>query len=522
MLIVLILNWNFRALRKGLKPSAKKIGVQKSEFFENEFEVELLDDSNFDSVLGEGKIEIFSKSSTDLKVSNQSLKEIWTNLKKTKLRYRLASELKPICMDRLEELNKRFGSKAAHLLILQDNLELLNSLLNPSLELKIPEFSTIPVETYRSWKTGEDIKGRLKPFYEKYKGRKVLLRSSAVYSEDTDNLTGAGQYTSTEAKVYDSFKDFYAAAIEVYKSLNSDLATEYRKAANIEHEEMGILVQEYSEGSRQRKSDGLGFVNSILKNVPELIDVRVQVGRSNNRKATELRPIFYKDKLLDLIPLVPFNQYLSRSSSYYPLDGFSYFPDEAWKIAVMGEVLERLFGKPVQVEFRNKYSYIDIFQVRSLPANYQERASVSFPQENEPIWIANGLGVGDLELDVLPHSKENKDKHGLVIFGSSSLGRNSSRFTAPELYLPKSGAVLILRPPHQKNGHLETICAERGILCIFSTLRPIAMSDINTETLKSLPNWRSLISSTTIESLRGHKRLRVVSSGIDARIYPSS
>lgn len=85
----------------------------------------------------------------------------------------------------------------------------------------------------------------------------IIIRSSAVFSEDNDQTTGAGIYHSEPLLGKYTFKDFCTAIEKVYISCDSENALLYRQKNNIGDEKMGISIQKYIHST-------LCQVNSIM------------------------------------------------------------------------------------------------------------------------------------------------------------------------------------------------------------------------------------------------------------------
>jgi hypothetical protein len=71
--------------------------------------------------------------------------------------------------------------------------------------IEIPEFNLLGVDVYKQWLLGEAIRDELKEFYT---GGALMIRSSAVYSEDGEAMTGAGVYQSVALEEDSTFEDF--------------------------------------------------------------------------------------------------------------------------------------------------------------------------------------------------------------------------------------------------------------------------------------------------------------------------
>ena len=449
----------------------------------------------------------------------REIQDTYLNLRIGYFRLELDKILEPIDRGRITQLTKEFGGKGARLVLLKERLFDINQVLESSCKIVIPEFVNISAPIYRDWKKGLDVRGQLRSVYEKFKGKKILIRSSAVFSEDARDVPGAGIYETVVIDAESSFEDFYSAVETVFKSTDSELALKYRSELGIESEEMALVVQEFydlghSNGVSKKINTGHGFANSVLCNRPELMEVFVQ--EDGGKK---VRPILNKKDLLDLKINLYSRPYDLRKQTYYNLDKHSFEHQTAWNLAAISQICERLFAYPQQIEFGLRGFEIGLFQSRDLPESFLEPANVTFPENQEPIWECSALGVCDEILDILPHSRDNVDRTGLVVYGSSTLGKNSGE--CPELYFPKSGVILVLCSPKNDyiDGHIETLAAAMGMTCLFTTLEDMDLPECCQETLQGLGSQWSLTAINEVRSLRGHTRVRVVSDGIVGRVY---
>jgi hypothetical protein len=373
-------------------------------------------------------------------------------------------------------------------------------------DIEVPEFARINVSIYRKWKLGENISLNIKQIYDEFvngkmKGKKVIVRSSAVYSEDNENVTGAGIYESIILEAGVGLLEFGKAIIKIYKSVQSEMAINYRKINNISHEQMGLVVQEFIESDEETK----GYSNSIIKNVPELMEVVYEGG---------LRPVLNKEKMREgtvlKVDLNPFHYQfdISRKSSY-----------QIKRIALTILRLEKYFGFPIQVEFIERKNDSERFgdfvlQCRFLPKDFNKKLEVSFPKNLEAIYVGRALGVVDMVLPVLRNKDDNSKKEGVVVFGQS---KYSSNFQGMILKaLPDKGVVVILGASRKDSGHIETICAEKGLTVIFS-------DEVSYSNSHDLMVVSGLIKSDygvpTISDFKGHKKVRVLTNGIEGRVY---
>lgn len=407
--------------------------------------------------------------------------------------------------ERFDQLRLQYGAKAANLMILADMVPDINQVRKGALgaEIAVPEFKPIPVDSYRAWRAGKIIDDDIKPHFEWASNLKdkdnwwdteewsadYMVRSSAVFSEDGVNVTGAGIYDSVRVRGGSTFEDFKAAIAQVYESTDSPKAQAYRAEHGIDQEEMGIVVQRFvtSRDFNMYAKGKEGYINSRMAGVPDLMEVVTETSRN-----------FINRKELDFYLAIDPHMHESafRNVHHFPPDQFKVDPDAPIRVAQLASVLERIWGRPVQAEFVIDSSTINVVQVRELPDKMLEPAvKVQFPDE-VPIYTGSAVGVGDLNLPMLDSQDDNSDQVGAVVFrGNYGWTMEDNNF-----HLPKAGAVVIYGSDGS-NGHIQTLCAEKGLVCIFPQKGDD--SDLGLR-YSDLLNLRSV---------------RIVSNGIEARLY---
>jgi len=273
-----------------------------------------------------------------------------------------------------------------------------------------------------------------------------------VFSEDGDELTGAGVYDSPVLEGSYSFGDFRGAVLQVFKSVDSKTATQYRESHGISDEHMCVIVQEYIKPSTK------GQIDTVVRGIPELLRIRLDDGTEIILNKAKLRDfVLAKDELRERTDVFHYQLDAKRVDT-------NFITKLVKALAQLMMIVEKFYDKQVQIEFGISSSgELFTFQVRPLPQTYSERADVEFPESQESIFEGRALGIGDVELDILSDSDEdNATKKGVVILSGSHL----ASFHHPERYFPESGAVILLKGARDFGGHLEMICAERGILVI--------------------------------------------------------
>jgi hypothetical protein len=394
-------------------------------------------------------------------ISINSFEEIAFALQKAKFEIKFQETVGLIDKERLREETKKYGAKGANLQMI---LEVIQAIQNITWSLDescfIPDFERIPVSVYRKWKNGESIRSELEPFFAWINQRNVMVRSSAVYSEDNEETTGAGIYESLSLDEGVTIDDFESAVVSVFKSVDTDEAKKYRAQNGVQLEEMGIVLQEsVSYFSNHDK----GYVNTVLKQVPQLMDIVFESG---------FRPVLRKNAIEHKCA----NASEEQSLFHYQIDWHKY--DDSMSIerlAMLSFLLEKYYGQTLQIEFilaekEDQHSYsrgkqIAILQTRFLPKKFSESAQIEFPQK-ELLFEGRALGITDTILDILPNYKDNSEHEGVVIFESSRFGSMGHNFS--DYNFPKKGVVVVLGPSIENFGHIETLCAEKGLFLIFN------------------------------------------------------
>jgi hypothetical protein len=100
-------------------------------------------------------------------------------------------------------------------------------------------------------------------------------------------------------------------------------------------------------------------------------------------------------------------------------------------------------------------------------------------------------------LRVLHKDADNTDEEGVVIVG----GNHKWTYKGNDDGIPKSGAV-IMTNDHGASGHVQTICAEKGVLCLF----PDHDIDVSDE-------------KNGYVAAQREDQLRIVSNGIVGKVY---
>ncbi len=365
------------------------------------------------------------------------------------------------------------------------------------IEWHIPETEKVSIEHFVYWqKHGQLNKEFFAKLYERRKDcPNIIIRSSAVYSEDNEQTMGAGIYQSVKLKNV-SFESFCNAVEEVYKSYDSEVACNYRAQNNIAEEYMGLVIEPYISGWDTWQ------INTIVPYRPELMEY-------SSQKTTSFRPIFLKSQLLKGLfwyEAMVATDFYNGKLLHYKLD-FHKFSSQRedfthyYNSALLSISIERYFWKPIQIEVIIDDT-IHVVQSRLLPSKFNQPTNIQFPIELAPIWEWRAIWMCDIELDVLETWASNNWKVGAVSFTGNHEISTSMSFIYKSL--PKSGAVII-----RNNGwdrwHIETICVEKDVVCLFTPEHSRSFNISQRQHHYKDFNW--------------FKKIRVVANGLEGKIY---
>lgn len=443
-----------------------------------------------------------SPSTSSRRGSTIHLGDIATALQRANFHIHFEETLGTLDKSKLEADTLLYGAKGANLEELGRIREAVKGFGLASFGYEIPEYRLIPVSIYEKQMRGERILDDVSDVYNWINKRKVIIRSSAVFSEDSEEATGAGIYESVILESDATLRQFLAKIKEVYKSVNSPGAVQYRREHGIPDEKMGLVIQEFMDSAVENK----GYINTVLKNVPELMEIAYENG---------VRPLIIKERALDAIV-----HHDGRAPiAHYEIDSRRKSPHEIRDLALFVTLIEKHYGQPIQIEFlaADKDGIIETFllQTRFLPKSFSEKRHIEFPQEKS-LFEGRAVGAFDLTLPVLSNKGYNNEKNGVVIFQSSKF-YTLGEYGAEEA-MPSSGAVIILGGAVEGGGHIETICAEKGIALIFSD--EIVTPDMGAHQV-ILEAQLGIKSGVRLEkdNLQGFTTLRLVSNGLEGRVY---
>lgn len=448
-----------------------------------------------------------------------------------KFKSRFKKEVWSLNKERLQTNVWLYGAKWANLLEMWEVLTKITEFTWIELWTKIPEFELIPLDIYDKWKGWEDIDDVLMPFFKWAKATwwRVILRSSVEKSEDWE-LTWAWVYLSKVLKQCSSFELFKQAIIKIYKSVDSNKATDYRKENWVEKERMWVVLQKFVY--RSNEWDWVFVenltINTALSWISELMEVNTHKSNSNIRPFSSdwgLRFIIKKhlDKEWWLIDTYSrdLNIFYIKPEDWMICNNFRSNPIK--DISLLSYVLELYYWRPVQLEmvfqsghFRGyedmHWSWLNCVQIRPLPKRYSEKQKIEFPN-TECLFKWNAFGIGDFELDVLSNTDFNWDKEGVVVFDSNKFASlNIWRYKSA---LPKKWAAAVRWPRIEwQTSHIETLCLERWILIIYN---PNILSHHESQYIN--PFMERDLLSLEIKDFDWRTRVRVVADWLKGGVY---
>ncbi len=429
-----------------------------------------------------------------------SLVEISEEIRIEKFRLDELLNGKTVNKEKLKEYISLYGAKSGHLQSLKDHPEI-------SKMIEIPDFEKIPVMIFNKWKVGGQISEDLKPYFDWVSERSVMVRSSAVYSEDGKDITGAGIYDSLLFKANGSIEDFEKIVIKIFESTDSKKAIAYREKNNVETEEMGILLQEFIE---DYDVSHYGYANSVLKNVPGLMDIHLS-GYDMNFLA-----------IREIVEAQLARTKTWESLWHYQIDSKKvdiYEKNTVENLTAMIYKVVHFFQEEGQFEFAIPFDSdgraygLKLFQFRPLPKSYLEPLSVDFP-EQDSLFEGRALGVFDEELEILCNKSDNSKEKGMVVFESSEF--TSMGYKLNDSSFPRAGVVVVLGRSTENSGHIETLCAEKGLNLIFNDGCTLMHESIG---MGFGFGSNDEAYGERITDFKGHKKVRAVSDGLNGKIY---
>ena len=311
-----------------------------------------------------------------------------------------------------------------------------------------------------------------------FSGKEIAVRSSGVISEDNERLSGAGMYDTFFIEENELNEDsLKQAVINVYGSVNSEKASQYRKESGLAEERMAVIVQEFAEGyngvAMSRLPGRAGIVPVSWSRITGAVvggdkDALIHRAYFAKSKYESYRAIF-QDEMLDsfskdfdlvnekLVPLV--QKLRKRYGQDFELE-FTFDP-----------YYER--SPDNQLYINDSKGRINLLQIRPL-TNIQDK-EITFP-DKEPIFTAElCMGVGEYIgpwASTMAHKnivgvnwKEPSHYAYVAPRLEKTLQRYTSRFLDLDTLTQNKKAIVLT---HQAfpGMHALTIANERGLICL--------------------------------------------------------
>ena len=434
--------------------------------------------------------------------SDERLSEALTTLRSERFEQSFERKLGFVDAERLARETEQYGAKGAGVRALGRAVPGINAVLRDldfGLQVSVPPSRSIALSVAERALQQPDQCAELQSIFTWAKDRDVIIRSSALRSEDGSTHTGAGRYQSVRIPCCSTFEEFSTALTTVLRSVDSPSAILYRAETGVEQERMTATVQ-YFVDREHSYFKGPGYMNTVRAGVPEILEII---------HGESTRALLYRAGIEKGIP----QNWLKGDIPglyHYQVDQAELYPLSAQGLAVVAHLVERHFRAPLQIEYVLDNSTVHLIQQRRLPPSFLQRCTVTFPKDETSIFDGIALGSGDMELDVLPMREENRSKRGVVVFESSFWTSDQG----PERYFPKEGAVVVRGQSVPGGGHVETLALEKGLLCVTSAgSESRFMADARAQYSRRLNQIHIL------DSWQGFRRVRVVADGLNAKIY---
>lgn len=308
------------------------------------------------------------------------------------------------------------------------------------------------------------------------RGKSVAVRSSAVLSEDSERLSGAGIYgTFFLEKEEVSPKSLAEAVLKVYTSVNSPRAVQYRKDNGIEDERMAVVVQELS--------NEYGFYNGVMQSrlhaVPRIIPVSwsSEIGAVVEGKKS-VKTVHFKKARKD--------DDLSYRLAFVSDNSGHSDAEEVNKamIPLIIELKER-YGRDFEAEFSANFEkgIVNLLQIRPLTNIVDKK--INFPKK-KPIFTTGRkgccVGAGEyigpwVHKDNVNMFWDEPEHYAFIIPSLPQMVPKSALMKAYvelrdgepqfdyEALTPNKKAIIVTRRLHH-GSHALTLANEKGIICI--------------------------------------------------------
>lgn len=353
------------------------------------------------------------------------------------------------------------------------------------LGVKIIPGCYVPAALYQRWRDSENVDEELAGYYQQAcdllkdfnaqtgnSFEQVIVRSSAVYSEDGETSTGAGVYESIEGVSLESFDTFKAAVLAVWASTTTPEALEHQQALEVEEEQMGLVINPYLSGSRIDK----GHLNSTKPEQPSLLEIKVG---PEGRVALLDRDLVLFDAIAE--SRFPLAEHVPTDWSRYNFDS-----PKAYLLSHGARLIEHWLGQALQQEFVTGLTHEYLVQTRPLPESLFHHEPVEFPAHLPLLFSGRGIGRFSVRLN----KADITVKHNSHEASEGGYG-----------WLSNCAGLVMENAFNTQNGHLEQQCLEREV--------PLLTNDPHNP-------------DNSISSAQWPEKLLWVSDGIIGRVYDAT
>lgn len=408
--------------------------------------------------------------------------------------------------ERFAGLWREYGAKSANLICFSEAITPYNLWAESTKEavaIRIPPFLPVSVDLYHG-RSAPDFEDRVEALRQETlalvandplalpANALVIIRSSAVHSEDGNHHNAAGLYDSIPVDPQDA-SAFLAGIRRVYDSVESESAVAYRAGIGVEQpEEMGLVVQSYRETILPPVNDDY----SMFFDRP----IGSPYGQAQHDDTENpVRVITnYGELLYDFNDLRAYFGWPPSAHADYEATSFIGKAQAAITAPpLMVIAAERYFGGPALVEFIGN----ELVQVRR---NLSQRGEVIEFPDLPVLYRGAAVGLGDLEVMFLPRDINNHTRPGYIVIYNEH-DTTGSESHDRRIYPESGNGVVFLKFPSAQ-GHVRNICQEKGLICIYPDGRIPESEDLK-------------VFEPPLDSKGQLRRLRVVSNGYEARIY---
>lgn len=399
-------------------------------------------------------------------------------------------------------------------------------------------------------------KEKVEELHARFKGRRLAVRSSASVSEDNEKFSGAGIYDSVflEERGWTQ-ADLERAVSQVYLSVDSQKAVEYRRRNGLGDERMAVIVQELVEGCN-------GVAMSRHPSTPTIMPVSWSSFRGaavSGDKDSDIHMVYLANKNIE--------EHYS-GEIIFKTEDTDYWEarDITHPIFDMVKTLLPKYGREFELEFvldlynLNKGgnpsdAKPELYLLQIRPITKVSDKVVKFP-DKKPILVAQycmGAGeyVGPMVLpnDVIQDNwKRNEPEHYAYIAPrldqTLTTARGHSDFFGPSVrhndynaLTPKKKAMVITGSttyPTHPGIHALTLANEQGILCLAGNdIRPVSEYEEYPELRRMLLLQETIVAksfgSTLAEKVRFAIPLEevgdyvhIVSDGLRGHVYQAT